>query len=274
MNRIDAAFAALARRDEVAFIPFVVAGDPTPEASLEVVDALLPYSDLLEVGIPFSDPLADGPTIQAANHRAFEAGMNTARAFSLLARVREQTDKPLVILTYFNILLNCSGDATTGVRDFFDQMTAAGVDGVIVADLPVEEIDHVWDEAVAHDKYLILLVSPATTPARFRAIQERARGYLYLISLLGVTGARQSLETGTLETLASIRREKQIPVAVGFGISRPEHVRQFVTAGADGVIVGSAVIERVARHVGDVPGMRRAVADYARAMKNETRKRL
>ncbi|MHA1734541.1 MAG: tryptophan synthase subunit alpha [Promethearchaeota archaeon] len=271
-NRIDSTFENLVSRNEAAFIPFVVLGDPDRETTLKIVKAIEPHSDVIEVGIPFSDPMADGPTIQGANQRAFAAGMNTDRAFDVISKIRDFTEKPLVILTYFNLLLNRTGDFKTGVGQFFKDMDSAGADGVIIADLPVEEVEYVWDYALEYNKHVIFLVSPATTPSRFKKVQEKAGGYLYLVSVLGVTGARDSLAGITLSALETVNEYKKVPVAVGFGISRPDHVRDIVEAGADGAIVGSAIVKIVEKNLEDVPKMLHELGSYAEEMKNATRR--
>ncbi len=271
-DRIERTFSSLKDKGEAAFIPFVVLGDPNPASTVSIIQALEPHSDIIEVGIPFSDPMADGPTIQNANQRSFAAGMNTEKAFELMGEIRKFTDKPIVILTYFNLLLNYTGNAETGVRAFFDAMERVGVDGIIIADLPIEEINLVWADATRTGRHIIFLVSPATTPARFEKIQDRASGYLYLIALMGVTGARVNLSEMTFSALQRVRDQKRIPVAVGFGISTPDHVREIISAGADGAIVGSAIVKIIEANQANPDAMLQQLAEYAKDMKAATRR--
>lgn len=273
MNRIDVAFEKLNKQGEAAFIPFLVLGDPTQEQTLQIVKAIEPHFDLLEVGIPFSDPLADGPTIQEGYQRAFAAGMNSDRAFELMAKIRQITSKPLIILTYYNIILNRRGNPATGVQDFLHDMDDAGVDGVIIADLPVEEAGDVWKTAQDLGKYVIFLVAPTTTPQRLQKIQQYAQGYLYVISRMGVTGARAHLAEVTINTIQRVQAVKKIPLAVGFGISTPDHVRAIVKAGADGAIVGSAIVDIIKANLGNPAEMVKQVDTYAKKMKEATRRK-
>ncbi len=273
MNRIDDAFEKLKKRGEAAFIPFLVLGDPTKELTLQIVQAIEPYFDLLEIGIPFSDPLADGPTIQEGYQRAFAAGMNSDRAFELMADIRRITNKPLIILTYYNIILNRRGNPTTGIQDFLHDMDKAGIDGVIIADLPVEEAGDVWKVAQVLGKYIIFLVAPTTTSLRLQKIQQFAQGYLYVISRLGVTGACADLSEVAIATIQRVQAVKKIPLAVGFGISTPDHVRAIVKAGADGAIVGSAIVDLIKANLNNPTEMLKVVATYAKMMKDATRRK-
>jgi len=272
MNRIDLAFQNLQKRGEAAFIPFIVLGDPTSNHTLQIVKAIEPHFDLLEVGIPFSDPLADGPTIQEGYQRAFASGMNSDKAFELMAQIRQITSKPMIILTYFNVILNRRGNPATGIQDFLNDMDKAGVDGVIIADLPVEEAGDMWKCAQTLGKYIIFLVAPTTTPQRLEKIQQYAQGYLYVISRLGVTGAQAQLSDLTIETIKRVHAKKKIPLAVGFGISAPDHVRAIVKAGADGAIVGSAIVDLINTHRANTSEMLRQVESYAKKMKEATRR--
>jgi tryptophan synthase alpha chain len=272
MNRIDLVFDKIKKQGEAAFIPFIVLGDPTAEQTLQIVRVIEPNFDLLEVGIPFSDPLADGPTIQEGYQRAFAAGMNSDRAFELISGIRKITQKPIIILTYFNVILNRRGNPATGIQDFLQDMDRTGVDGVIIADLPVEEAGDMWKSAQHLDKYLIFLVAPTTTPQRLQKIQQYAQGYLYVISRLGVTGARADLSEVTIATIKRVQAVKKIPLAVGFGISTPEHVKAIVKAGADGAIVGSAIVDLIKTHLENPAEMLRQVEIYAKKMKDATRR--
>jgi tryptophan synthase alpha chain len=210
---------------------------------------------VLELGIPFSDPIADGPVIQAAVDRALKAGMNTDMAFEISRRLRKSV--PIVYLTYYNIVLQ------RGVEKFAGDCADAGVAGLIIADLPFEESADVRSACAINGIDYISIVTPNTPPARMRMILEGASGFVYVVSSMGVTGARRSLSAGLRDTVGrAIRCAGGVPVAVGFGISRPEHVREVIGMGADGAIVGSAVVDMVAREAGA-----QAVLGYVKSLK-------
>jgi len=267
MSKIAESFQALRARREGAFIPYITLGDPTAEASLRLIRILDENgADIIELGIPYSDPLADGPTIQASHHRALSVGMNTDKALHLVAEARAVTHKPLVLLNYYNLILQ------RGVEQFFKDAATAGANGVIVPDLPVEESGEALVAAAQHGVDLIFLIAPTTGELRLQRILQVSRGFIYLVALLGVTGARDALSTLTRETISRITHhtQRRIPIAVGFGISRPSHVREVLEAGADGAIVGSAIIDRYATR-GEMEAGFKAVAEFAREPKEATR---
>ncbi|MEW6440369.1 MAG: tryptophan synthase subunit alpha [bacterium] len=265
MSRYAAAFESLRARKEKAFIPFFVLGDPDYATSLEVIRAALRGgADMLELGIGFSDPMADGPTIQAADLRALKAGMTVARCFQLVREVRSFSDVPIGLLVYCNLIYR------RGVERFFREASAAGVDGILAADVPVEEASPFLKAGERWGVDPIFMVTPATTPKRLEAILSCARGFLYMVALLGVTGARGSLHPAALKLLRRVRSHTDLPVCAGFGISRPEHVRTLARSGADGAIVGSAVVDILARNLSSKPRMVREVGSYVRRMKAET----
>lgn len=237
MTGIDRAFA-----DGPAFIPYLVAGDPTAEASAEYVAALARGgADVIELGLPFSEPIAEGPTIQAAIARALESGMTPTRYFAFVADL--DVEVPLVCMTYYN-LIHAYGTGE-GPDAFVERAAAAGIDGIIVPDLPVEESDALAAACTEQGLDLIFIVAPTTTEGRLEAIRERVSGYVYVQARLGTTGARSSISDRTSESLDRVA-DWSVPKAVGFGISEPEHARDVVAAGADGVIVGSALVALIA----------------------------
>lgn len=242
MSRITQTFFRLRRRGGRALIPYFTAGDP----SLDVTRALLleaarQGADLIELGVPFSDPLADGPVIQRASQRALAAGVTLPRVLDMVREVRAELDLPLVFLTYYNPLL------AFGLKAFSRTASEAGVDGVIVADLPPEEADPLSAEARAAGLDLIHLVAPTSPPERIRLIARRSRGFIYAVSLTGVTGARAELPPDLAQYLRNLRAVTVKPICVGFGISTPEQAAA-VADYADGIIVGSAIVRLVEEH--------------------------
>lgn len=265
MSRLASTFRRLRDRDETALVAYLTGGDPTPAASARLLAEATRHADVLEVGIPFSDPIADGPTIQAATGRALGAGTTPAAVLSLIRRVRRDSATPIVVLTYTNLALHHAN----GARGFCRALAAAGGDGLILADLPVEESGPFREATRAAGLDLILLAAPTSSPARVRRIAGRSSGFLYLVSLLGVTGVRSRLPPGLGATVATVRRAAgNLPVAVGFGISRPEHVEAVRAMGAEGAIVGSALVKLVEQHRGSAA---KEVGKFLAGLKAATR---
>lgn len=241
MNRITAAFAQSRKEDRAALVAYLMAGDPDLSTCERLALACVRGgADVLELGIPFSDPIADGPEIQAAGQRALRAGTRPRDVLELASRIRRGCEAPLILMTYLNPIL------AMGPESFAQRATAAGVDGVIAPDLPLEEsggLREVLDNAQVD---LIQLVAPSTPDERTRAIGRASRGFLYVVARYGTTGTRVGLPPELGERLAVLRRETSLPLAVGFGVSTPDHVRALATLGADGVVVGSAIVSRVA----------------------------
>ncbi len=235
MSRIAAAFARL---DRPALVPFLMAGDPDLELSAQLLAAAAEAGDILEVGVPFSDPIADGPTIQRAGARALRAGVTVAAALELVAQLRDAVDRPLVLLSYANPLLQF------GVERFCARARAAGVDGVVVPDLPADEADFLIAPARRAGLDTIFLVAPTTSPPRLALAVRHSRGFLYCVSLTGVTGARDAVPPEAEALVRRARAATALPVCVGFGIATPQQARALGQV-ADGVIVGSALVEAV-----------------------------
>ena len=239
MGRLEERFAALRARGERALIPFVTAGDP----DLGVTEALVPAlveagADAVEIGVPFSDPLAEGPTIQRASERALRSGTSLRRVLELVKTLRPRIDVPLVLMGYANSFF------TMGEEPFATAARAAGVDGLIVVDLPPEEGEGLFAAAAREGIDPVLLAAPTTTPERLAMLASRTRGFLYYVSLTGVTGARAELGRGIEAAVRSVRASSDVPVCVGFGVSTPEHAAR-IAEFADGVVVGSALIDRI-----------------------------
>ncbi|MBD3341473.1 MAG: tryptophan synthase subunit alpha [Candidatus Lokiarchaeota archaeon] len=251
------------------FMPFLVAGDPNLDQFKSLVLAIEPYADILEIGIPFSDPIADGPTIQEANTRAFNAGINTKLALEAIKDIRTKTDKPIVILTYYNILIQGAETIEKSLDRTFKLLKTSGVDGVVIGDLPIEEAELTLDVCEKYDICLIFLIAPSTTEERLTKVFKVARGFVYLISLMGITGARETLAQITKDTIKKVKdkTKKLLPVLVGFGISKPEHATAIVEAGADGVIIGSAIVKIVKENIGDYKIMETKMVKFVSCIK-------
>ncbi|GAE34563.1 tryptophan synthase subunit alpha [Halalkalibacter akibai] len=232
---------AATKTDKSLFIPFITAGDPSEEATIDLALSLEEAgASILELGIPYSDPLADGPTIQAASKRALAGGMSLEKALHLVPVMRERgLSIPVIIFTYFNPLLQY------GEKRFATQAEKLGIDGLLVPDLPHEESAHLAELCQQNDLSLISLVAP-TSKQRMIKIAERAQGFLYCVSSLGVTGARNEIDPRVYDFLKTVREASSIPIAVGFGISSAEQVK-VMKEHADGVVVGSALVSEIAK---------------------------
>jgi tryptophan synthase alpha chain len=242
MSRIDDTFAGLRAERRPGLVTYVTAGDPDVERFVRVLRALdVAGADVLEVGVPFSDPLADGPVIQRASERALAGGMTLARTLGIIARERAAIAAPIVLFTYVNPVLRF------GLDRFAETAAAAGVDGVLVLDLPLEEAGDLNASLVRVGLDTIFLLSPTTTVERIGEAARLGRGFLYAISRTGVTGSRETVAEGAAALCARIRQATTLPVALGFGLSRPEHVAEAGRV-ADAAVVGSALVEVVARH--------------------------
>ena len=232
---------SLAKKGSPLFIPFSVVGDPNRETSEEVIMTLVESgADALELGLPFSDPPADGPTIQAADARALEAGVTTDDCFTILASVRAKTDILIGLLVYYNLVLQ------RGIEKFYSDCAEAGVDSVLIADLPLDHIEEVTLAAKSAGVAPVMLVSELTSDDRLEKIAKVADGYLYVVSYVGITGVEDAvLESKLKGLLTKIRSYTDLPLCVGFGINTPEQARAVVDAGADGVIVGSRIVKEI-----------------------------
>lgn len=235
-SRIQNAFT-----NKKAFIGFLTAGDPTYESSFDNIMAMVKAgADLIEIGIPFSDPIAEGPVIQNADVRALRAGMTTDKAFELAARVRAETDIPLVFMTYLNPVFKY------GYDKFFAKCAEIGVDGLICPDMPFEEKHEADESAKSHGISIISMIAP-TSEERIKSIAESAEGFLYIVSSLGVTGVRSEIKTDLASIMESVRKYAKVPAAIGFGISTPEQAARMSKL-ADGVIVGSAIVRIIEKY--------------------------
>jgi tryptophan synthase alpha chain len=239
MNRIDRAFKGLKARKEKAFITYITAGDPNLAMTAKLVGALEKAGvDLIELGIPFSDPLADGPVIQAASKRALDRGATLKKIFAAVKALRRTSEVPIVFMTYYNPVLHY------GVGRFMKECRRCGVDGVIVPDLPCDEAKELMRCGRKEKIATIFLAAPTSTKARLRAIAANSAGFIYYVSLTGVTGARAKLPPEVISKVRTIKRMTKKPVCVGFGVSNPGQAKGIAKV-ADGVIVGSAIVKVV-----------------------------
>jgi len=268
-NRITEKFCELSRKAESALICYIVAGYPNTRTSQQVINALMKGgADMIEIGIPFSDPIADGPTIQTASNSALSRGMTPEKALQLARNVRRSHPKlPLLAMTYSNILIRA------GMEKFMRQSKECGFDGFILPDMPIEEADAYSATASKLNLATVFLVSPNTPESRLRKVVASTSGLIYIVSVYGITGARNSFEKYTLNTIKGVKHVagKKVPVAVGFGISTPIHVKSMINAGADAVIVGSAIIDKIS----DLPRKRmlQNLENFARSMKEACKKK-
>lgn len=240
MGRIAAKFAALKRAGEKAFIPYVTAGDPNLDATLQIILELEKSgADIIELGIPFSDPMADGVVIQRASERALKNNVTARDCLELVRRVREESDVPIVLFTYLNPLLS--------IPSLSEELKRAGVDGVLVTDLVPEEAGEYIEGMRSAGIDTVFLVAPTSTDARLKVIADACTGFVYAVSRAGVTGVRQSLSESAANLVGRVRRFTALPVAVGFGVSTPEQVEE-VWRHADAAVVGSRIVSEIETH--------------------------
>lgn len=249
MKRIQRAFETAKSEGRAAFVAYVCAGDPDPDTSLEVCRTLINEgTDILELGVPFSDPLADGLTNQLAAERALKAGMTQEKVFSLIRKIRAFSEVPIVLYTYYNLVFS------QGLAPYAKRAVEAGADGILTLDLPPEEADEFGQACRDNDLATVYIVAPTSPESRIRLICEHTTGFIYYVSQEGVTGVRDRMATNLAEKMAAIRAHSRHPVVVGFGISKPEHVSA-VAAVADGAVVGSALVNCIADHLGNREGI-------------------
>jgi tryptophan synthase alpha chain len=264
MSKIESTFARLRQARQPGLVMYTTAGDPDLARSAEILRRLeTGGADVLEVGVPFSDPLADGPVIQRATERALAAGSSLRAALGMIEQVRSQIGAPIVVFSYANPLLRM------GTAEFARRASGAGVDGVLVLDVPIEEADDIRGTLADAEIDTIFLLSPTTTDERIRRAASLGRGFLYGISRLGVTGARERVAEGAESLVRRIRAHSSLPIALGFGISRPEHVKE-VCRYADAAVVGSALVSLIADEAGS-PQLLERVEAYVRWLKQAHR---
>ena len=238
---ISNCFETLRQKNQCALIPFITAGDPDLETTAKALQVLDDNgADAIELGVPYSDPLADGPVIQAAATRALQRGTRLDAVLEMVAKVSPNLRSPIILFTYYNPILY------RGIETFLQQIKSAGVQGLVVPDLPLEEADSLIQPANKLGIELTLLVAPTSPKSRIEAIAHQSQGFIYLVSVTGVTGVRDGLDKRVKDLLQELRSVTEKPIGIGFGISTPEHARQVKEWGADAAIVGSAFVKRLA----------------------------
>ena len=240
LSKINKKFLELKKSDKLALMPFIMAGDPNIETTSEILLKLQEKgADLIELGIPYSDPLADGPIIQLSASRALKSGTTLKNVIQLLESLKDKLHIPIILFTYFNPVLNF------GLENFCELASEVGVSGLIIPDLPLEEAYKFSEIISSYSIDLILLVAPTTPSERMKIISNNTKGFTYLVSVTGVTGERNKMENRVENLITKLQEISINPVAVGFGISSPEHVNKVRKWGADGVIIGSAFVKRI-----------------------------
>ena len=256
MNRIESAF-----KNKKAFIPFITAGYPNINKTEDFIYKMVSAgADLIEIGIPFSDPVAEGPVIQESSQKALAAGTNLDKIFDLVKKVRKTVNIPLVFMTYVNPVFRY------GYDNFFKQCSVTGIDGIIIPDLPFEEKNEILNYAKKYDVKIVSLIAP-TSEDRIKQIAEEAEGFLYIVSSMGVTGVRTEIKTDLKSILESVRKSTKVPAAIGFGIHSPEQANQMSKI-ADGVIVGSAIIKIIKQYGTNADDY---IYNYVKSMKDAIR---
>ena len=249
--------------DRAKLIPFFVLGDPDPTNSVALIkSAVAAGADALELGIPFSDPIADGPTIQKADIRALEHDVDCAAAFDMIRQIRAECDVPIGLLMYYNLICHYGKEA------FYRDAAAAGVNSVLVADLCVDDADEVAELVRANGLESVYMVTPNTSEQRRRKIVERCTGLIYTVGVLGVTGARAELGEAIGPLVQQLKQMTDVPVCVGFGVSKPEHCQQLARLGADGMFVGSAVVKIIEDHLDAEDHGIAALTEYIRTLRS------
>ena len=271
MSDLSRVFENLKKQGNGALIGYVTGGDPAPQLTPRIAEALVKGGvDVLELGVPFSDPIADGPAIQAASIRALTAGTTPRIVLEMTREIKKKQSVPVVILTYFNPVFRM------GVENFFQLARNCLVDGVVVPDLPVEEAGDYKKAAKACGVDTIFLAAPSTPNERLDKIIACTSGFLYVVSHFGVTGERERIEEPTIQLVKRIAQQTKgrVPVAVGFGVSKPEHVRTIIEAGADGVIVGSAFVNIIQRNKDNIEKMLEEISEMAHKLKKATQTKI
>jgi tryptophan synthase alpha chain len=263
MKTYKQVFSELKERNKTALIPFFVLGDPDFDTSLAIIKASIDAgADILELGIPFSDPIADGPTIQKADIRAIRSGMHVANALELIRKVKEHKDIPIGLLMYYNLVYQY------GTEKFFSDFHEAGVNSVLIADLSIDDVDEIAGPAASAGLDTVFMVTPVTDPERMELIASKTTGFIYTVSVLGVTGSREKLSDTVEGLVGKLKELTNVPICVGFGISTPEHAAAVAKAGADGVIIGSKIVGLIEKNLGNKDKIITEVSAFLAGIRN------
>jgi len=255
-------FSELRAEKRAALVPFFVIGDPDFDTSIAIVKtAIEAGADILELGIPFSDPIADGPTIQKADIRAMAGGMNVRKALEFVRKVKDFKDIPIGLLMYYNLIYQY------GTEKFCGDFHRAGVNSILVADLSIDDADEIIGPAVSAGLDTVFMVTPNTSPERMKRIAAKTTGFIYTVSVLGVTGSRERISGTVGGLIGKLKKLTSVPVCVGFGISKPEHAMAVARAGADGVIIGSKIVELIEANLDNREKMLAEVSTFVREVK-------
>ena len=263
MKTYKEVFENLKNKKQGALVAFIVAGDPDYETSIEIAKKIVDAgADILEIGLPFSDPIADGKTIQAADIRALQSGMNTDKFFEFISELRKYTDIPIGVLSYYNLIYQ------RGAEKFCSDSKRAGINSILVADMVIEESNLMVENAKKYGIETVFMITPLTSDSRIKEISSHSNGFIYLVSRLGVTGASDNLGKSVLDLIKRTRKFTSKPLCVGFGISTPSHVKYVIKAGADGAIVGSAIVDLVGKNLDDKKKMLEEVSKFVKDLKS------
>jgi tryptophan synthase alpha chain len=261
MASVSERFEQLRNQGRCALIPFLTAGDPDLETTAQALQILdRSGADLIELGVPYSDPLADGPVIQAAATRSLQNGTRLEDVLQLVKQVSPNLRSPIILFTYYNPILNC------GIENFLKEISEAGAKGLVVPDLPLEEAETLLRPAKEYGIELTLLVAPTSPPERISAIAQQSQGFIYLVSTTGVTGMRSQMESRVKDLIAELRQVTDKAIGVGFGISQPEQARQVMNWGSDAAIVGSAFVKRLSE--GSPAEGLKAIEDFCQSLRS------
>jgi tryptophan synthase alpha chain len=256
-------FSELAGHNRAALIPFFVIGDPDFNTSLGILKTAIDSgADILELGIPFSDPIADGPTIQKADIRALRSGMTVKNALKFIQEIKGYKDIPVGLLMYYNLIYQY------GIERFFHDFHQAGVNSVLIADLSIDDADEIIQPAESAGLDTVFMITPNTDSERMKLITSKTTGFIYTVSLLGVTGSREKLSDTVEELVGRLKKLTDVPVCVGFGISREEHAATIARAGADGIIIGSKIVELIENNLGNREKMLKGISSFLHSVKD------
>jgi len=264
MSRIKEKFEELEKRNEKALISYIMIGFPNEKSTMSIIRGLVKGgADIIELGFPFSDPLADGPIIQNASTVSLEKGTNVTKFFNIVKKIRKETDIPLVLMTYTNILHRM------GYKKFIASAKKVGIDGFILPDMSIGESKD-YLQAAKNNADTIFLISPNTSKIRIQKIAEASTGFLYLVAVFGTTGVKTSIKNYTLKAIKNVKKQTKgkIPIGIGFGVSTPEDVKRYIEAGADAVIVGSAYLKLIKKTKS--PQLESKIMSFTKSLKKET----